>query len=77
METQNLTPREFIIWLRGFAEAANNHNLTPAQWDTLRETLKTVELDTKSTYKLLFDSATSSATTKLSDLGVQEIKKNT
>jgi len=37
-----MTPQEFIIWLKGFAAAANSYNVTPAQWDLLREQLNKV-----------------------------------
>ena len=38
-----MTPKEFVIWLRGFAAAANNFTLTPAQWDNVREKLEEVD----------------------------------
>jgi hypothetical protein len=37
-----MTSREFIIWLRGFTSAAHKHNLTPEQWDTLKDELAQV-----------------------------------
>lgn len=40
-----MTPREFVIWLKGFVQAANNFNLTPKQWDDLREKLGEVQPD--------------------------------
>jgi hypothetical protein len=39
-----MTPEEFVIWLKGFATAANNFTLTPKQWDDLKEMLETVKL---------------------------------
>ena len=44
-----MTPREFVIWLRGFVQAANNFSATPKQWDDLRDQLEKVELDSQST----------------------------
>jgi len=40
-----MTPNEFAIWLKGFAQAANNFTLTPKQWDDIREHLDKVILD--------------------------------
>jgi hypothetical protein len=37
-----MTPNEFVIWLRGFAQAAPNFTLTPKQWDDVREQLDKV-----------------------------------
>jgi len=38
-----MTSKEFVIWLRGFVAASHNYNITPKQWDELKDTLKTVE----------------------------------
>lgn len=38
-----MTPEEFVIWLKGFAAAANSYNVTPQQWETVTETLATVK----------------------------------
>ena len=40
-----MTPHEFVIWLKGFTQAANNFTLTPKQWDDVREQLDRVELN--------------------------------
>jgi len=37
-----MTSKEFIIWLKGFATAANSYNITPAQWDEVKEQLNKV-----------------------------------
>ena len=37
-----MTPNEFVIWLKGFAQAAPNFTLTPKQWDDIREQLDKV-----------------------------------
>ena len=38
-----MTPNEFIIWLKGFVQAANNFAATPKQWDDLKDQLNKVE----------------------------------
>jgi hypothetical protein len=40
-----MTPNEFIIWLKGFIQAANSFTCTPKQWDDIREQLDKVELN--------------------------------
>ena len=42
-----MTNREFVIWLKGFIAASNNYNITPAQFDELKDTLSKVEDDVK------------------------------
>jgi hypothetical protein len=37
-----MTSSEFVIWLKGFATAANSYNITPAQWDEVKEQLNKV-----------------------------------
>jgi hypothetical protein len=37
-----MTPTEFVIWLQGFTAGVHHYNLTPAQWDYLKEVLKKV-----------------------------------
>lgn len=39
-----MTANEFIIWLKGFANAANPYNITPKQWDDICSQLAKVEL---------------------------------
>lgn len=43
-----MTPNEFVIWLKGFTQAANNFTLTPKQWDDVREQLDKVGLNERS-----------------------------
>ena len=38
-----MTSHEFVLWLKGFADAASNYTLTPAQWDTVKEQLDKVK----------------------------------
>jgi hypothetical protein len=42
-----MTPNEFVIWLKGFSQAANNFTLTPKQWDDIREQLDKVKTNEK------------------------------
>lgn len=42
-----MTNREFVIWLKGFIAASNNYNITPAQFDELKDTLSKVEDEVK------------------------------
>jgi hypothetical protein len=37
-----MTPNEFVLWLKGFAQAAPNFTITPKQWDDIREQLDKV-----------------------------------
>jgi len=38
-----MTSHEFVLWFKGFADAASNYTLTPAQWDTVKEQLDKVK----------------------------------
>ena len=33
---------QFIEWLKGFSEGVHHYNITPKQWDCLKEKLQTV-----------------------------------
>jgi hypothetical protein len=37
-----MTSKEFIIWLKGFTEGVHEYNVTPKQWDLLKEKLEEV-----------------------------------
>lgn len=39
-----MTPKEFVIWMKGFVKAANNFTLTPKQWDDLKDKLSDVDI---------------------------------
>lgn len=43
-----MTSKEFILWLKGFTEAVHEFNITPKQWDLLKEKLEQVEDEPKS-----------------------------
>jgi hypothetical protein len=35
--------KEFVQWLRGFVQGVHHYNITPAQWDYLKEKLNEVQ----------------------------------
>ncbi len=45
-----MTPNEFVIWLKGFIQASNKYNVTPKQWDDIKDQLNKVNLN-DNTYK--------------------------
>lgn len=38
-----MTSQEFVIWLKGFTEGVHEYNVTPKQWDLLKEKLAEVK----------------------------------
>jgi hypothetical protein len=38
-----MTSKEFTIWLKGFTEGVHEYNITPKQWDLLKEKLEQVK----------------------------------
>ncbi len=38
-----MTSKEFILWLKGFSEGVHEFNITPKQWDILKDKLAEVE----------------------------------
>jgi len=42
-----MTPEEFVIWLKGFAEASHHWNLTPSAWEKVKEELNKVNTTKK------------------------------
>jgi hypothetical protein len=37
-----MTSKEFVLWLKGFTDGVHEFNITPKQWDTLKDKLKEV-----------------------------------
>jgi hypothetical protein len=37
-----MTSKEFVIWLKGFTEGVHEFNITPKQWDALKDKLAEV-----------------------------------
>jgi hypothetical protein len=38
-----MTSKEFVLWLKGFTEGVHEFNITPKQWDLLKEKLEQVK----------------------------------
>lgn len=38
-----MTSKEFVIWLKGFTDGVHEFNITPKQWDLLKEKLSEVK----------------------------------
>lgn len=38
-----MTSKEFVTWLKGFTEGVHEFNITPKQWDLLKEKLAEVQ----------------------------------
>jgi len=38
-----MTSKEFVLWLKGFTDGVHEFNVTPKQWDTLKEKLAEVK----------------------------------
>jgi hypothetical protein len=49
-----MTSKEFVLWLKGFTEGVHEYNVTPKQWDVLKEKLETVN-DEPISYKIELD----------------------
>ena len=41
-----MQPNEFVIWLKGFTEGVHEYNISPKQWDLLKEKLAEVDDNT-------------------------------
>jgi hypothetical protein len=41
-----MNSKEFVIWLKGFTDGVHEFNITPKQWDTLKEKLAEVDDNT-------------------------------
>lgn len=37
-----MTSKVFVMWLQGFVKASHNYNITPKQWDELKDQLEKV-----------------------------------
>jgi len=40
-----MTSKEFVLWLKGFSEGVHEFNITPKQWDILKDKLAEVKDD--------------------------------
>ena len=54
-----MNEKEFVVWLKGFCEGAHHFNISPKQWDLLKEKLAEVKEKSDNTYHLSEDWTTS------------------
>lgn len=47
-----MTEKQFIDWLRGFTQGVHHYNLTPKQWDYLKEKLSEVGTESYNSYTI-------------------------
>ena len=45
-----MNSQEFVTWLKGFTEGVHEYNITPKQWDLLKERLAEVNDESKAVY---------------------------
>jgi hypothetical protein len=57
-----MTSKEFILWLKGFTEGVHDFNITPKQWDLLKDKLANVS-DEPNTYKIEIETLGLNSTT--------------
>jgi hypothetical protein len=48
-----MTSKEFVLWLKGFTEGVHEFNITPKQWDLLKDKLAEVKDEEPILYLLL------------------------
>ena len=41
---------EFVKWFKGFSEGVHHYNITPKQWDLVKEKLATVGIKSANNY---------------------------
>jgi len=58
-----MQPNDFIQWLRGFIEGVHDFNVTPKQWDDIKDKLNTVQHSEKGTRYTLDSSNWNTTTT--------------
>jgi hypothetical protein len=46
-----MTSKEFILWLKGFSEGVHEYNITPKQWDIVKEKLVEVNDENSKSYQ--------------------------
>ena len=45
-----MSDKEFVQWFRGFSEGVHHYNITPKQWDYVKEKLSSVGSKEKNSY---------------------------
>jgi len=62
LKLKKMTSKEFVLWLKGFTEGVHEFNITPKQWDILKEKLANVN-DEPISYKIELEKLGLNATT--------------
>jgi hypothetical protein len=47
-----MTSKEFVLWLQGFTQGVHEQNITPKQWDALKDTLAKVNDEPRLTFPI-------------------------
>jgi len=47
-----MNEKEFVKWFKGFVEGAHHFNISPAQWDLIKDKLSSVQKKSKNTYQI-------------------------
>lgn len=47
-----MSEKEFVKWFKGFVEGAHHFNISPAQWDLVKDKISKVGKESKNTYQL-------------------------
>jgi len=50
-----MSDKEFVQWFRGFVEGAHHYNITPKQWDDLKDKLSLVKKEGPSSFAYQLD----------------------
>jgi hypothetical protein len=45
-----MTEKEFVEWFKGFSEGVHHYNISPKQWDYVKEKLGTVGKKSENSY---------------------------
>ena len=45
-----MTEKEFVKWFKGFSEGVHHYNISPKQWDYVKEKLNTVGKSINNSY---------------------------
>ena len=45
-----MTEKEFVEWFKGFSEGVHHYNMSPKQWDYVKEKLGTVGKKSENSY---------------------------
>jgi hypothetical protein len=59
-----MTPHEFVLWFKGFAQAIDDYDITPARWVSIKDKLDEVYPTSVGGYTISFKDGTYGVTTK-------------